>query len=190
MRRQTSRIALCGVVAALSVVVLFMTGIVPVATVALPAVAGCFLIAVVAETSVRWGVMVYAVVSVLSLFLVPDREAALLYVVFFGYYPALYGALGRVRNRVLCRVLKFLVFNAAIVLESLLAIFLLHVPMAEMLPFGRIIPSVAVLCFCIRFGNLMRQMHSLANEHPPTPRMIVMPIKRLGWYTWSPSQRC
>ena len=169
MRRQTSRIALCGVVAALSVVVLFMTGIVPVATVALPAVAGCFLIAVVAETNVRWGVMVYAVVSVLSLFLVPDREAALLYVVFFGYYPALYGALGRVRNRVLCWVLKFLVFNAAIVLESLLAIFLLHIPMAEMLPFGWISIPILWILFNAVFVLYDLSMNGL----------IVMYIRRL-----------
>ena len=48
MRSKTSKVALCGVIAALSVVVLFLTGVVPVATIALPAVAGCFLIAVVA----------------------------------------------------------------------------------------------------------------------------------------------
>ncbi len=169
MHRQTSRIALCGVVAALSVVILFMTGIVPVATVALPAVAGCFLIAVVAETSVRWGVMVYAVVSILSLFLVPDREAALLYVVFFGYYPALYGALGRVQNRVLRWVLKFLVFNVAIVLESLLAIFLLNIPMEEMLPFGWISIPILWILFNAVFVLYDLSMNGL----------IVMYIRRL-----------
>ncbi len=146
MRGQTSRIALCGVIAALSVVVLFLTGIVPAATVAFPAIAGCLLIAVVAEINVRWGLGVYAVVAILSLLLVPDREAALLYIVFFGYYPSLYGALSRVRNRVLRWLLKFLVFNAAIIAESFLAIFLLHIPMEEMLPFGWIsIPVLWVL---------------------------------------------
>ena len=100
MRSKTSKVALCGVIAALSVVVLFLTGVVPVATIALPAVAGCFLIAVVAETDVRSGVAVYAIVSVLAALLVPDREATLFYIVFFGYYPALYGTLSRIRNSV------------------------------------------------------------------------------------------
>ena len=52
MRSKTSKVALCGVIAALSVVVLFLTGVVPVATIALPAVAGCFLFALCAETDV------------------------------------------------------------------------------------------------------------------------------------------
>ena len=72
------RLAFCGVIAALSVVVLFLTGIVPVATIALPAVAGCLLIAVVAETNVRYGFAVYLVSSLFSALLTPDREAALL----------------------------------------------------------------------------------------------------------------
>ena len=169
MHRQTSRIALCGVVAALSVVVLFMTGIIPVATVALPAVAGCLLIAVVAETNVRWGLMVYAVVAVLSLFIVPDREAALLYIVFFGYYPSLYGVLSRVRHRVLCWLLKFLVFNAAILIESLSAIFLLHIPMEEMLPFGWISIPILWILFNLVFVFYDLSMNGL----------IVLYIRRL-----------
>lgn len=136
MRSKTSRIALCGVVAALSVVILFLTGLVPVATIALPAVAGCFLIAVVAEIGVQYGFAVYAVVSVLSILIVPDREAALFYVVFFGYYPVLYGPLSRIRRRVLQWAAKLLVFNAAALLETGLAVWLLGIPMEEMLPFG------------------------------------------------------
>ena len=77
------RLAFCGVIAALSVVVLFLTGIVPVATIALPAVAGCLLIAVVAETNVRYGFAVYLVSSLFSALLTPDSEAALLYIIFF-----------------------------------------------------------------------------------------------------------
>lgn len=136
MRSKTSKVALCGVIAALSVVVLFLTGVVPVATIALPAVAGCFLIAVVAETDVRSGMAVYAIVSVLAALLVPDREATLFYIVFFGYYPALYGTLSRIRNSVARWAMKLLVFNAAAVLEALLAVWLLGIPLAEMLPFG------------------------------------------------------
>ena len=169
MHRQTSRIALSGVIAALSVVVLFLTGFIPAATVALPAVAGCLLIAVVAETNVRWGLVVYAVVAVLSLLLVPDREAALLYIVFFGYYPSLYGALSRVHNRVLSWLLKFSVFNAAILIESVLAVFLLHIPVEEMLPFGWISIPILWILFNLVFVFYDLSMNGL----------IVMYIRRI-----------
>ncbi|MGN0479695.1 MAG: hypothetical protein ACI4GO_09700 [Hominenteromicrobium sp.] len=146
MRAKTMRVAFCGVIAALSVVVLFLTGVIPVATIALPAVAGCLLIAVVAEINVRYGFAVYLVVSVFAALLTPDREAALLYIVFFGYYPALYGLLSRIRNRVLCWAAKLLVFNAAMVLEGFLAVLFLQIPVSEMLPFGWIsIPIMLVL---------------------------------------------
>lgn len=169
MKANTSRIALCGVIAALSVVVLFFTGIVPVATVALPAAAGCFLIAVVAETDVRHGLAVYAVVSVLAVFLVPDREAAILYVVFFGYYPALYGVLSRIRNRVLRMAAKLAVFNAAMLAESLAAVFLLSIPVEEMMPFGWVTIPILLVLFNLFFVLFDFSMNGL----------IVLYIRRL-----------
>lgn len=136
MRSKTSAIAFCGVIGALSVVVMFLTGLVPVATIALPAIAGCFLIAVVAETGTRYGFAVYLIVSLLSALLVPDREAALFYILLFGYYPVLYGVLSRIRNRVLCWAAKLAVFNTAMAAEALLAFFLLSLPIEEILPYG------------------------------------------------------
>lgn len=169
MRSKTSRIALCGVIAALSVVVLFLTGIIPVATIALPAVAGCFLIAVVAETNVRYGMAVYAVVSLLSIFIVPDREATLMYIVFFGYYPALYGLLSRIRNRALCWAAKLFVFNAAMIAEGAAAVLLLSIPLEEMMPYGWISIPVMLVLFNLVFVLYDRSMNGL----------IVMYIRRV-----------
>lgn len=169
MNAKTSRIALCGVVAALSVTALFMTGLVPVATYALPAMAGCFLIAVVAETQVRYGIAVYAVVSVLGVLIVPDREAILLYVLFFGYYPALYGTLSRIRRPVLRWIAKLSIFNGAMLLEAWLAIQLLSIPAEEMLPIGWIsVPIMAALLNLV-FVLFDRSMNGL----------IVLYIRRL-----------
>ncbi len=59
------KVAFCGIVAALSAVLMFLTGLVPVATLAIPAIAGCLLIPVVVESGLSWGFGVYAVCSVL-----------------------------------------------------------------------------------------------------------------------------
>lgn len=169
MLRKTSKVALCGMIAALSLVTLFLTGLVPMATVALPAAAGCFLIAVVAETSVRYGIAVYAVVSVLAVFLTPDREAMLLYIIFFGYYPALYGVLCRIRNRVLCWTAKLLVFNGAMIAEGLLAVFILMLPMEEMMPFGWVTIPLFLILLNVFFVLYDKSMNGL----------IVLYIRRL-----------
>ena len=128
MKKQTMQVAFSAVVAALSTVIMAMAGIIPVATVALPALSGLCVIPVVYEFGVRWGFGVFAVVSVLSFFLVADREAALMYVVFFGYYPVLFAFFGRIKKMWLRVVVKVLVFNAAMALETLAALFVLGIP--------------------------------------------------------------
>lgn len=142
MRSKAAKVALCGVVSALSVVLMLMTGIVPIATIALPALAGCLTIAIVAETNVRYGFAVYCVVSVLTILLTPDREAILFYILFFGYYPTLYGLLMRIKRKPLRVLAKFGVFNLAMAL----AVWVLQIPLSEMEVFGKwSIPILAVM---------------------------------------------
>lgn len=143
--KNSIKIAFCGVLAALSTVILFLTGVVPTATVALPALAGCMLIPAVVELGKRWALGVYAVCGVLSFLLVPDREAALLYVLFFGYYPVLLPALNRLNSRALRWAIKLLAFNAAAVLETLLAIYVLGIPWENLGPLGQATPVVLLL---------------------------------------------
>lgn len=127
-KRKTLSVTLCGIIAALSVVVLFFTGLIPVATLALPAVAGILLIPVVAELGIPWGFGVYAVAAVLAFFLTPDREAALFYVMFFGYYPVLFGVLAKIRSTPVRVAAKLGIFNAAVVGETLLSVYVLGIP--------------------------------------------------------------
>ncbi len=139
MMRKTyaQKMAFTGIIAALCVVVLFLTGIVPIATIALPALAGCLLIAVVVEAGVKWAFGAYAGCSLLSLLLVPDREAALFFIVFFGYYPALYAILGRIKNVVIRWITKLAVFNAAMFLEVFVSVKFLNIPIEEIPFFGQ-----------------------------------------------------
>lgn len=126
--KRTRKLALCGVIAALSTVVLFLTGVLPTATVALPAAAGVLLIPVVAECGTGWGFGAYAVCGALAFLSAPDREAALIYVLFFGYYPVLFGLLEKLGSPVLRWATKLLVFNAAAAAEGLLAVYVLGIP--------------------------------------------------------------
>lgn len=88
--KKSMKIALCGAVAALTVVLMLFEGLVSVASIAIPAVAGCLLIPIVAEAGLGYAFGAYGAAAVLVLLLAPDREAALIYVLFFGYYPALF----------------------------------------------------------------------------------------------------
>lgn len=147
MRSKAAKVALCGVVSALSVVLMLMTGIVPIAD-ELHCLhwRAVWTIAIVAETNVRYGFAVYCVVSVLAILLTPDREAILFYILFFGYYPTLYGLLMRIKRKPLRVLAKFGVFNLAMALETALAVWVLQIPLSEMEVFGKwSIPILAVM---------------------------------------------
>ena len=108
------KIALCGVMSALSLMMMMMTGLVPAADYSLPAIAGVALFPVTAELGRRWGFLCWGAVSLLSVFLAPMKESALLFVVFLGYYPTLKSLLENGRGRAAEWALKLLCFNGAI----------------------------------------------------------------------------
>lgn len=145
------KMAFCGIIASLSTVLMFLTGLVPVATLAIPAIAGCLLISVVAEVGTAWGFGVYGVCGVLAFLLTPDREAFLFYVLFFGYYPVLFAPLGKIRNRVGRIAAKLLVFNAAVLAEMLIAIYLLGIPMESISFLGKFTPVVMLVLLNVVF---------------------------------------
>lgn len=126
--KKSGKIALCGLMAALSVVIMFLTGLLPSMTIALPGLAGCCLIPVVAELGISWGFATYAVCGVLSFFLSPDREAALIYILLLGYYPVLFGLLAKIKHKPVRIAVKLLLVNAAAALEILLSLWLFHIP--------------------------------------------------------------
>ena len=81
--------AFCGMAVALETALMFLTGLMPTATYSLPALAGLVGIVIVVELGVKWAWPVYGAASILSALIAPDKEAAALYVLFFGCYPIL-----------------------------------------------------------------------------------------------------
>ncbi len=143
--KNTIKVAFCGVMAALSTVVMFLTGVFPTVTIAFPAVAGCLLVPVVAEFGRVWGLGTYLVCCVLSFLLAPDREAALIYTLFFGYYPVLLPVLEQIGNRVLKWAAKILLFNAMCLAETALSIYVLGIPWENIGILGKATPVVLLV---------------------------------------------
>ena len=142
---QSGKVAFGGIVSAVCIVCMFLTGFFPFATLALPAIAGVLLIAIVIELGLRWAWLVYAAVSLLSFFLAPDAEAKLLFILFFGYYPIIKAYLERMSSRVFCWILKFLIFNAAVVAADFIALFFFQLPSDIFIIFNINLPFVFLL---------------------------------------------
>ena len=143
INKSTLRIALCGVVSALGLVLMLLTSLVPVGTYAFPCFAGIFRAAIVVEYGYKWALGVFAVVSVLSVFLAGDKEAVLYFIALFGYYPIFKGAIEKhLKNRAVQYILKFVLFNIAAIGSFFIAMSLLSIPAEEFTIFGVYVPFV------------------------------------------------
>lgn len=122
MIRKSSQVAMGGIASALCLLLMIMT-IIPLSTYTMPALAGIVLIVIVVENGYQTAWMVFAAVGFLSIFICPEKEAAMMFVGFFGYYPIVKGKLEKIKNRFLEYVAKFSLFNIAVVITYSIIIF-------------------------------------------------------------------
>lgn len=121
-RRQSRKMALCGMMTALSVAVLSTGSLIPFATFAGPMLAMLCLLPILHDWGAKYALMVYAAAAVLALMLCADKELALFYA-FLGWYPAVRPKLDPLPRpaRIL---LKCAMFTLAMAVMYLLIIFL------------------------------------------------------------------
>jgi hypothetical protein len=121
MRHNSAKnVALGGVMAALAVVVMCMGTMIPIATFICPMVCMILLTAVKKQAGNRTAWAWYGAVSILSVLLAPDKEAAAVFV-FLGYYPIIKPWIDK---RKLSFLWKLILFNTAILAMYMLLIHL------------------------------------------------------------------
>lgn len=111
-RTPAGAMALGGVLAALAVVIMSMGTLIPVATYVCPMLCAILLKLVLNACGKRTAWAWYGAVSLLSVLMAPDKEAAAVFV-FIGYYPIVKPALDK---RKFPWLWKGLLFNAAILI--------------------------------------------------------------------------
>ena len=82
----TRKLTVAAVISALAVGFMLLS-IIPLATIVVPAIAGALLIIIVTECGDRLAFAAFATVSLLSFFVVPDRDAVSFFFCIFGWYP-------------------------------------------------------------------------------------------------------
>ncbi len=115
MRDISYKVALGGIVSALCLVTMFLAGILPALYLLLPMIAGMLLMIIAAEVNTGWALLTYISVSLLSLFITFDKEAALVFIMLFGHYPILRSYIQRLRFKPLRALIKLSVFNVCAV---------------------------------------------------------------------------
>jgi hypothetical protein len=110
------RIALVGVLTALSVMFLYLAALTPTGQLGVVAAAGLMPAAAVVSAGLPAGAFCYAATGILGLLLSPDKGGAALYLVFFGLYPLIKCLIERLRKLPLEWLCKLAFFNLALTL--------------------------------------------------------------------------
>jgi hypothetical protein len=127
---KTKRLAISALLSALGVVFLYFGSLIDVLSVSMAVIASVFCIFAVIELGGAYPWLIYAVTGVLSLILLPTKEAAVVYVLFCGFYPILKEKLEK-KKRPVSWILKEVVFNIALAVILLLSELLLTADAAE-----------------------------------------------------------
>ena len=112
--------------------------IVPFMTYALPAVAGIFIVFIVVEIDKKWAFGVFSAVAILAFLLVPDKEVAMMYIAFFGYYPIIKAVLESKLPVALGWIAKVLLFNVTMIAAYLVLIYVMGIEIDEINEYGAV----------------------------------------------------
>ncbi|MBQ8618637.1 MAG: hypothetical protein IJ418_14160 [Clostridia bacterium] len=176
-RKESSKIAFCGLMVALSVVLMLTGGLIPVATYCAPMAGGLLLLPILLEYGKKAAWTAYAAVSLITLLLGVDKEAAFFYL-FLGYYPLLKWEIERIKNRRLHLPCKLLVFNVAVIAMYLVLGFLLNMQalVQEFTQMGAVLLIVflIMLNFCLLLYDrlLFPMIYLYANKIKPRLRFL------------------
>ncbi|MBQ7116207.1 MAG: hypothetical protein IJN94_07320 [Clostridia bacterium] len=145
MKNKTKNTAISGLMTALSVVLMMLTTLVPVFMYVIPIATGLVVLFVADISDKKWGVGVYFSTAFLSLFLITDKEAALTYALFFGYYPLIKDIIEKL-PKAWGWLLKLALFNASAVGIGVISFYLFGVSGEEYEEFGEFtIPILLIM---------------------------------------------
>lgn len=154
-------IAVCGILTAVSIVILLLGAILGIGIYLAPMIAGGSLLLIRRAYGLKYHVILWLAVSILSLILVPSLEQNLMYLCLFGCYPVFYPYLQKLK-KVIRLVAKLFYFNVVFSGIELLLMLVLVPEAVDPLFFAvfLLLGNAAFLCYDFalpRFESLMNR---------------------------------
>lgn len=114
VQNPTKRLTICAMLCALGVVILWLGSVIEVIDLSMAVIASLLCVIAVIEYGGGAPWLIFAVTSILSFVLLPNKGIVAIYAFFFGYYPILKEKL-EMRGRVLSWVCKEVIYHLALV---------------------------------------------------------------------------
>ena len=167
--KKTRYTTISGMVSALSVVIMLLTNIMPSMMYVIPIVTGAIVFAVNEIIGKKWALGVFFVTSLISFILLTDKETALNYTLFFGYYPLLKPVFEKL-PKVLSWIVKFVAFNIAITAIGLIVTFIFKLPFLDedlgkfTIPLFAVMFNLVFIMYDVMFTVFKKRLAPLFNK--------------------------
>ena len=133
--KKSKQIALCGMLAALILTMMFLGSVIWAFTYIAPLMSSLIMMIICDITGKKNALITFAAVSIISLIFLPDKECALTYAFFFGYYVIIKDFIEKIKPKALCILIKYIIYNAGIISSQLLLIYAFGIPLDN--PWGK-----------------------------------------------------
>ena len=152
-KKETMKIALCGIIAALCIVILTMGYLFPFATYVCPAAAAMLLMPVVYEYRQKTAFTLFVAVSLLGLMLVPEQEMMFMFIFVFGLYTVIKISVDRIKAKPVRFLAKLCYINISLVVSYgiLLFVFPVAALVNEFSGYGAAFVALLMLMFNLTF---------------------------------------
>lgn len=121
-KRNAHRISLTAMFASMSLLFLYLASVLPTMRIAMYFLSSVFVMGLVLEEEIGLAFLMFAVVSLLSLLLMPNILRVVPYVLFFGHYGiGKYFIETNIKDKVVRYILKLIYYNVALALIYFLA---------------------------------------------------------------------
>lgn len=127
---RTRKLAVSAMLSALGVVILYLGSVINVLDLTMVAIASLFVFFAVIELGTPFQYLIYAVTALLSMFLLPDKFAALTYLLFGGIYPVFKAMFERL-HYMISWILKFSFFNTVLSVIVAVSVYIMHIEDSE-----------------------------------------------------------
>ena len=179
--RKSMRIAFCGIIAGLSLVIMLLGGVLQIATFAAPLAAAVLLLPIRIEFGSRWAWATWITAAALSLLLGLDKEAGFFYL-FAGYWPIVKWSVDfRVRKPWLRLAVKAVIFTVSVAVMYALLLWVVGMPeLKEVFRTASVwidIGFVSLTVFCLLLYDFLLQRLSVLYAQRLRPKLTF--LKRL-----------
>lgn len=160
--KKTKAIALGGIMSAMCVVIMLLGAVIGVGVYVAPMIAGICLIPTGKKYGIKYHISLWAIVSILSLLIVPDVEEGLMFLCLFGFYPIVYPYFQRLTKfpRI---IVKLAYFNAVVIaIEYLIITF--FVPETLGLPMALALIAIGNVTFLL-YDKIMPKTDRLLEKN-------------------------